>query len=250
MSLSEAGKTAHTGRVFIGVDTPGPDSMSIQELEGKKQLTWDGAMDKEFISRVRSKAQGMAKEIIAKAMQEAELIREKAHQEGVSQGLSEGERLLQEQLDNTAAGLGQVLESIRQQADTVWEARKADLIQLIHAAVETTLGVELAERRAEILELLLRQALDRLESDRFLTLRCAPEDTDLLDELLQKARQTNPKLLKWMVRPDSSMTAGVVVEAENAKVENGVDGRWEGVRVILDQLTLRQPDVAKPGGER
>lgn len=243
MSSSEAGKTAHTGRVFIGMDTPGPDTMSIQELEGKKQLTWDQAMDKEFISRVRSKAQSMAKEIIAKAMQEAEAIRAQAREEGVQQGLSQGEELLNEQLDNTAAGLGEVLESIRSQADTVWEARKADILELIRAAVETTLSVELAERRAEILELLLKQSLDRLESDRFLTLRCAPEDADLLDELLQKARRTNPKLLKWMVRPDPSMNAGVVVEAENAKVENGVDGRWEGVRVILDQLALRRPDA-------
>lgn len=245
MSLSDAANAAHTGRVFIGVDKPGPDTMSIQELEGKKQLSWDGAMDKEFISRVRSKAQVMAKEIIAKAMQEAEIIREQARQEGVAQGMSQGEQMLQEQLDATAAGLGQVLESISGQADVAWNARKADILQLIHAAVETTLGVELAERRAEILELLLRQALDRLESDRFLTLRCAPEDVDLLDELLQKARQTNPKLLKWMVRPDTTISAGVIVEAENAKVENGVDGRWEGVRVILDQLNLRLP--AKEG---
>lgn len=241
MSLSDAGNAKHTGRVFLGVETPGPDSMTIQELEGKKQLTWDGAMDEEFISRVRSKAQTMAKEIIAKAMQDAEVIRANAHQKGLEQGLNEGEQMLQEQLDNTALGLGQVLESISAQADTVWEARKTDLLQLIHAAVETTLGVEIAERRSEILELLLRQALDRLESDRFLTLRCAPEDTDLLDELLQKARQTNPKLLKWMVRPDASITAGVIVEAENAKVENGVDGRWEGVRIILEQMTLRRP---------
>lgn len=245
MSSSDPTPRKHTGRVFLGVDTPGPDRMSIQELEGKKRLTWDETMDEEFITRVRTKAQGMARDIIAKAMQEAESIREQARQEGMQLGMSQGEQLLQEQLDNTAAGLGQVLETIRAQSENVWQARKADILQLIHVAVQATLGVEIEQRRAEILELLLHQSLERLESDRFLTLRCAPEDADLLDELLQVARQTNPKLLKWMVRPDGSITSGVIVEAENAKVENDVDGRWDGVRTILDQLALRGP--AKEG---
>lgn len=242
MSLSDRQNAQQPGRVFLGVDTPGPDRMSIQELEGKKRLSWDEAMDQEFVTRVRAKAQSMAKDIITKAMQEAETLRKQARQEGLEQGLSQGEQMLQEQLENTATGLGQVLESIGSQADVVWEARKADFLDLIQSAIKTTLGIEMAQRRAEALEMLLQQALERLESDRFLTLRCAPEDADLLEELLQQARHTNPNLVKWMVKPDSSMEAGVVVEAENAKVENDVDGRWRGVQIILDQLALPLPD--------
>lgn len=241
MSLSDQKAARHSGRVFLGMDTPGPDRMSLQELEGKKQLSWDEAMDREFIDRVRGKAQGMAKEIIAKAMQEAETIREQARREGLEQGLSQGEQMLQEQLENTAAGLGEVLRSIGEQSEKVWETRKADFLELIQAAVKTSLGVELARQRSEILEVLLKQALDRLESDRFLTLRCSPDDAELMEELLQQARHSTPHLNQWVVRPDPTLEAGVIVEAENAKVENDVDGRWQGVQEILNQLDLPEP---------
>ena len=248
MSSSSATPQRHTGRVFLGVDTPGPDQMSIQELEGKKKLTWDGAMDEEFISRVRGKAQVMAKDIIAKAMLEAEDIHERARQEGFAQGIAQGDEMLRAQLEETALGLSQVLETIRAQTEEIWAVRRADMLQLIHVAVEKIVAVEIDERRAEILEQLLEEALDRLESDRFLTVRCAAEDAPVLEELLKKAQTTNPKLDKWLIKPDPRISAGVVLEAVNAKVENGVDGRWEGVREILDQLTLRRLGEKKSEG--
>lgn len=242
MSLSSQSRSNYTGRVILGTDSPGPNEMTIQEMEGKKRLVWDEAMDAEFMTRVRTKAQAKAKEVIAQAMEEARQIRISAQQAGISEGLAAGQQQLEEHLQNISVGLGQVIDTIQSQADVVWEARKADFVRLIRMAVERIVGIEMAERRTEMLEFLLEQAVARMESDRLFLIRTAPDDAEVIEDLLARVQAEHPKLTKWMVKPDASITAGVVIETTDAKVENTVDGRWEGVAAILDQLTVYGPD--------
>ncbi|WP_054651639.1 FliH/SctL family protein [Salidesulfovibrio brasiliensis] len=102
-----------------------------------------------------------------------------------------------------------------------------------------TLGIELEEHRVESLTALLNEAVDRLESQRELTVRCAPQDQELLDELLAQAQERNPGIKHWKVVPDASLEmGGVIVETGQSKVDNSVAARWEGVEPILDQLTV------------
>lgn len=233
----------HTGRVILGMDTPGPNEMTVQEMEGKKKLVWDDSMSDEFMTRVRTKAQLKAKEILEQAMEEAKQIRASAHEAGVSQGLSSGQQQLEEHLQNISTGLEQVIESIQSQADVVWEARRQDFVKLIRMAVEKVIGIEMAQQRVQMLDFLLDQSVARLESDRVFMIRTNPEDAETLDELLARVQAENPKLTKWIIKPDPSITAGVIIETSDAKVENTTDGRWEGVATILDQLTVYGPDA-------
>ena len=52
-----------TGKVLMGVGTPGPDEMTIQEIEGKRKLLWDDSINDEYLERVKNKAREAAKEI-------------------------------------------------------------------------------------------------------------------------------------------------------------------------------------------
>ncbi len=64
MSLSSQTSSGSnlTGKVVMGMSTPGPDEMSIQELEGKRQLLWDDSTNEEYLARVKEKAKEKAKE--------------------------------------------------------------------------------------------------------------------------------------------------------------------------------------------
>lgn len=246
MSLSNHTATlqepAYTGRVILGTESAGPSEMTVQEMEGKKRLIWDDTMSDEFMSRVRTKAQVKAKEILAQAMEEAKNIRTAAQEAGLAEGLASSQQQLEEHLHNISTGLGQVIETIQSQADVVWEARRADFVQLIRMAVEKVIGIEMAQRRLEMLDFILEQSVARLESNRVFMIRTNPEDAETMDDLLARAQAGNPKLTKWIIKPDPSITAGVIIETTDAKVENTTDGRWEGVSAILDQLTIYGPE--------
>lgn len=242
MSLS-SGEQKLSGRVFLGMDTPGPDEMTIQEMEGKKRLVWDNDTDVEYFDRVRQRAESMAKDIIAKAMKEAENLREQARQEGMQQGLNEG----QQQVDQYVAGLTSTMEQtmadLQQQGAAVWQSRQSDIVQLIRLAVDKTLAVEMEQSREESLTALLNEAMDQLESTREMVLACNPADRELLEVLLTNVQATNPSLSGWKLRTSEDITGGVRIETAEGMADNTWDTRWSGVMPILDQLTLRQdPD--------
>ena len=228
-----------SGRVIMGVGSPGPDETTIQQLEGKKDLSWNTATSEEYIGRVRAKAQAMARDIISQAMAEAERLKEQARQEGLEQGLAEG----QQQVDEFVAQLGQtatgVFDSVQRQGLNVWESRRGDFVTLIKLVVERTLACEMDQRRAEILESLLDESLERIELGRTLTVRVAPQDHELAETLLQSAQAANPGLARWKIRPDASVDpGGVILETDEGRVDNTLAARWTGVDDVLQRLTV------------
>ncbi|WP_018124823.1 FliH/SctL family protein [Desulfovibrio oxyclinae] len=240
-SADEPVRTRNSGRVIMGMDTPGPNEMSLQELEGKKRLMWDESIDEEYTARVRARAQAMAKDILAKAMQEAEQLKASAHEEGYNEGLAQA----QQQLDQHVSSIGQTfqatVESLNSQGRNLWSDRRDDILKLVKAAVAKTIQVELSEQRVESLTALLEEALSKLEEQRELTIRCAPQDQELLDELMRQAKERNPGIGHWQLRPDPALeNGGVVVETAQGRVDNTVDSRWAAVEPILEQMTLTQ----------
>ncbi len=243
MNLSKQQKhPQHTGRVLLGVDTPGPHEVSLLEMEGKKKLIWDKGMDIEFMTRVRGKAQQKAKELLTQAMEEATQLRQEAQEKGTAQGLAAGQKQLEEHLNNLSQSIAQATQDIQEQAEHIWAARKDDFIQLIQMSVKKTLGIEIEQRRQEILESLLKESLDKLETERAFTLHTAPQDVETLTELLAVAQKTNPKLASWNVKQDPSVSLGVILETTVSKVENTVDKRWQEVDSILSRLTVDSPE--------
>lgn len=230
-----------TGRVFLGADAPGgAETTTIQALEGKKRLVWDTGMGREYLERVREKAQSMARDILAKAMQEAEALREAARAEGLEQGLSQGQARIDAEIQAMAAVMQAVCAQIADQGRVVWQARRQDFVALIRLAVEKTLKVELSERRQEILESLLNESLERLETQRQITVRVTPEDAKLVDRLLKAIQADNPSLHQWRIVPDPSLAqGGVILETPDGKVDNSLPGRLAGVEDILDQMTVK-----------
>ncbi len=232
-----------TGRVIVGMDTPGPDEMSVQDIEGKKKLIWDTSVDDEYMTRVRSKAQAMAKDILAKAMQEAETLKQQARQEGYDEGIAEA----QQELDQHVVGISQTMEgllaSVAAQGGEVWNARRQDIVTLIRMAVNKALHVELNERREEVLGKLLDQAIERIETQRTLTLRVSPQDKELMDALLPQIQERNPAVKHWKVKADPSIEqGGAIIETDQGKVDNTVDARWKSVEPILEEMTVLSLD--------
>ncbi len=236
MSSSNLADTPFSGRVFLGVDTPGPNQTTVQEIEGKKRLLWDEAVNEEYLSRVRIKAQDKAKEIITQAMVNAEELRANGEQKGMIQGMQKARAKVEAQIEANAQSLARALTALAGQAKEVWKAREADMVSLVRLAVEKTLAVELSENRVKSLNALLSDALERIESQRRLILHVAPQDAEAITEMVERAKDKYPDLKHFRVMKDPGVDHGLIVEAEDAKVNNSLPARWAGVSEILDQL--------------
>ncbi|WP_319543365.1 FliH/SctL family protein [uncultured Pseudodesulfovibrio sp.] len=243
MSLS---KSAHansphlTGKVIIGMDSPGPDQVTIQELEGKRQLLWDDATNEEYLDRVKKKAMEAAKEIKVLAELEAEALRATARHEGYAEGLALAQEDINHHIQEVSTQGEALLAKLGAHGATLFEERRQDILNLIRLAVEKTLKVELDEKRMASLEALMREALERIESQRQLTIKCHPDDIVGLEEYLHTIQDRNPSLEYWSVKGDASIeSGGVVIEGAGGKVDNTIDTRWQSVEPIFDQLAAQ-----------
>jgi len=240
MSLSRphsATRGPLTGKVIIGMNTPGPDEMTIQELEGKRQLLWDESTNEEYLSKVRQRAQEKAKEIVMFAELEAEALRATARHEGYQEGLAQSQADVEQHTRAMSEEVEKLLTMLGAHGTEIFEARRRDVVALVRLAVEKTLRIEMSQNRRASLESLMREALERIESRRQLVIRCAQEDAADLDAFLKDIQARTPSLEQWTVKPDPALTdGGVVVEAAEAKVDNSVATRWKGVDALLDRL--------------
>ena len=242
MSLSKSGPSTLTGKVFMGLDTPGPDEMTLQEIEGKRKLIWDQTTDEEYLARVRQRAQAMAKEILISAQLEAEGLRAEASQKGYREGLDKSAAELQSHIQTMSNDVELMLCSLGSQGSTIWNDRRDDLLQLVHMTIARVLGVEMEQRRAEILEKLLTEGLELLESKREFTILCTERDKDTLEEMMVHIKERNPTLSVFKITVSPKVVdGGVIIETASGKVDNSIDTRMEGVMHILNHLTLANP---------
>ncbi|BCS87884.1 FliH/SctL family protein [Pseudodesulfovibrio sediminis] len=242
MSLSRFGTRNPnlTGKVVMGMTTPGPDEMTIQEIEGKRQIMWDDATNEEYLNRVKDKAKEAAKEIKLLAELEAEALRATAQREGYEAGLVQAQEELDQHVQALTSQTEDLLAKLGASGSSIFEARRQDIISLIRLAVEKTLKVELEEKRMASLEELMQEALDRIESQRQLDIRCHPADVEGLEAYLSTIQERTPSLQYWSVKGDASIeSGGVMVEAAGGKVDNTIDTRWNGVEPIFEQLAAQ-----------
>ncbi|MCM0753772.1 flagellar assembly protein FliH [Desulfovibrio aminophilus] len=140
--------------------------------------------------------------------------------------------------------LGNILQAVQTQETHIFESQRKDFARLILLAVRKAVGVELAERRKEILDALLRESLEKLESLRQITARVAPEDVEGMELLLNEAKAAFPRLDQWQVKGDAGIASGgVVLETRVGMVDNSLDARWAEVQAVLDRLAGAASDA-------
>ncbi|MBT8764284.1 hypothetical protein KFV02_10100 [Desulfohalobiaceae bacterium Ax17] len=234
--MSKSFSKPDSGKVIVGLQT-----RFLAELEARatdRSYLTPETEDK-FWERVKARAQEKAREIIARAMQEAQGIREQAREEGLKQGQAQAAREIEKVKQKLTDDFARVISQIEQEKCNIWQRFRQDLVLLTRAAVEKVLGLELEKNKEKVLENLLDQALELIESKEELVIRVNPDDTELLQGIMDKLRAKHPQLSLWQVKPDPQITqGGLVLENGKGMVDNTIEGRYAAVKKILDELSL------------
>lgn len=247
----------YSGRVLMGCDTPCSGFVTIQEVEGKRHRPrWDEATEQEYIDRCKQKAETLARDIIRQAMEkaqvEAQAIRDTARAEveqAVAEARANAEAEAQARLDAEVTAhvnaMGGLLAGIQGLGQEVWAARRSDFATLAKQFTRKALGVEMDQKREQILSRLMDEACSRLDAHREFTLKVHPQDFDLAKTLMDEIQASRPDLGQWRLAADASLTmGGVVLETPEMLADNALGNRVALLDPYLDQLALPE-DMAE-----
>ncbi|MDQ7031531.1 MAG: FliH/SctL family protein [Desulfonauticus sp.] len=238
MSLSNSERIPRTkARVIIGLQ-----ARELEELEGySNNLMSPEEIEKKILERATQKAEQKAKEILTKAIKEAEDIRNKAFQEGYAKGQAEAQKqviALKKDLENKWITFFRNLE---QEKKTILANYKQDLVLLVRKCVEKIVNFTLDKEYEKIIERLFTEALEFMQSKQELKIKVNPQDKELILEILNKTKEHYPELNMAQVKEEAQVEpGGVVVENGTGLVENQVQVRLKEIDKLLAQLSLEE----------
>ena len=239
MSLSSKPSTFRAGRIIIGLDAVGMESLS----SAPDEPLFTPENEKEYVERVKIKATAKARAIITTAMKEAEGLKKRALEQGYTQGMRQAQEVMDQERQGLACQLTDIAQKMKAEKKALWSIYRADIMVLLKASLEKTLATEMEENRIAILENLLTEALSQIDSRECITITCAADDKRFLNDLITRAKTTFPDLSKWVIKADEGMNqGGLKVESCNGMVDNSIASRYALIRDILDQINLEDSE--------
>ena len=222
------------GRIYIGTK----DS-ELYDVEAAKSRAWSPKDEEEYLHRVRDKAEGMARDIIALAEADATSLRLKAQEEGYAEGFKRANAELEELRSSMSETVQAVLSAIEGQCSSIFSAWREDLTALVRMAVEKGIGFVLEENRAKMLEALYVQAVQSLDNHRNILVRVNPEDEPVVADIINTTKERFSELVAWKVKADASVSpGGMTVESESSLADNRKESRRAALENILATLNL------------
>ncbi len=176
-------------------------------------------------------------------LDDAQHIKEGAHEEGFQAGLAQA----QEELQNFRAAMGSsvagVLRVIEGQTLHLFCAWRAELVDLLRVCVEKGTSIVLNEERKSVLEGMMLKAVRNLDQRRSVVLRVNPEDEPVVTDLIAAAKESNPELGQWDVSSDLTLQPGdIIAESSTGTVDSRLDLFREMVENIIQHLSLPETE--------
>lgn len=222
------------GRIFNGTK-----ESDLHEIEAAKSRTWSAEDEERYLTRVRTKAENMAKDILSQAETDSAAMRAAAQEEGYAEGIQRAEAELADLRNSMAETVNAVLGAIEGQCSSIFSAWREDLTDLVRLAVETGIGKVLEEDRASVLEGLYLQAVQSLEKHRVIVVKVNPEDEPVVADIINASKERFSELKNWSVKGDTSIApGGLIVESESSLADNTIESRKAAVQAVLATLTI------------
>lgn len=198
-------------------------------------LTWNTETEDHYMEQVRQRAQQMAKEILARALAEAEQIRARAEAEGFAAGQSKANALAQAETAKVCSFMDTIQAALVTEKERIYAEHKQSLFQILRLAFEKTLGVMLDDQREQVLGALFEEAVSQLQTRTCITVHVCREDLDLAKSLADQTREKRSDLPEIHICASAELApGGVRIESGDGLVDNSITARFEQVRAILD----------------
>ncbi len=223
-------------RLFIGQRvTTLEEEQQVQDMG----LAWNEENEKEYLNRVRRRAQEQANEILSEARTQAENIKAEAYQQGLQEGERKSQKQISKQKQELQTKFNSLFDSLQEEKQKLWSRYEQDILELLDLALEKAVTCTLEQEKKQILSNLLVESLQLLDNQQEILIRVHPKDNAMLEELLKEAQAQFPSLAEWRMETSKSLKPGdLILENRESRIDNSVSKRWSAVRQVLEQLAL------------
>lgn len=171
--------------------------------------------------------------------QEAEELKNKAHDEGFSLGMDQASQELKEFRADMGNELAMMMRKIEHEFERMVSFWRDDLCELTRVCVSSATTFVLDTQYKTIITNLVMQAVNLLEQREVIAFRVNPEDESLVQDLFRAAREKAPEIRQWIVTPDEMMDrGGLVAESGSGSVDLRRKNFQELVDSLLEHLAL------------
>ena len=178
--------------------------------------------------------------------EEADQIKNQAHDEGFQEGMDQAGAELKEFRADMGNELAQLLRAVESELGRITAFWRDDLAELTRVAVQAGTGFFLQKEHERILTGLVQQAVNLLEEREVVSLRVNPEDESLVSDMFRAAREKAPELKQWIVNGDESIErGGLVAESGSGSVDLRRQNFQELVNSIMEHLALPEREAEK-----
>lgn len=177
---------------------------------------------------ILNQATAMANDIISKAEQEAQAIRENAAEKGYNDGKAEYENLIAE------AKL--LKQNASDEYDNILNTAERDIIELVLKISAKILGDEVDIDRNRVVNI-VAQALKKCTFSDSVIIRVSPQDYELLNNSRDMLKAYVAGTEDIQIRSEATFENGkCIIETQFGSVEAGVDVQLEQIRNAFEQL--------------
>ena len=188
----------------------------------------------------------LANQEVAKAReirQDAELIREQAHEEGYQAGIAQANEELKVFRGEMGQGFATILQLVESQIGSITESWREELVLLVQTAITAATGWVLDNKHEAIMRTLVVEAVSLLEQRETITVRVNPQDEALVGDMFKAAKEKAPEIKQWIVTADENIECGGLI-AESGS--GSVDCRREHFKELVEGILVH---LALPEGE-
>lgn len=206
----------------------------VRQEEREKVTKETSEQVEQMLSEARREADG----IIRQAQEEAQDIRNQAYEDGKAQGLTEGQELAAQELQQQKSQFQQEMEQKRRELEEQALALEPQFADIVAALVEKITGV-LCQDKKEIIVYLIHQALNQLEKTKQITLRVSKEDMILVSSHKGEFKNCVSPDVEFDVVEDESLGASqCIIETDNKIIDCSLDVQLKNVQDQIKMLTI------------
>ncbi|MBW1712973.1 MAG: hypothetical protein JRJ59_07485 [Deltaproteobacteria bacterium] len=175
-------------------------------------------------------------EIVAKALAEAEAIKQKAQEEGRQAGYEAGREESLEAISQAVERIMAAAGQIESSRDRILAEVEAELVDLVVMAASKVVGHEI-KTNPQVVVSLVKTALKQVSQSRWVKIEVNPQDLKLIEEIRPQLLADNPDLGKVELGPNPEISpGGCLVMTESEEIEDTVEARLANLSQAMDRV--------------
>lgn len=217
---------------MVEKETTNSGELNIKPLTREVLTEFPERSEKDFGFSESLSPEEIYETIVSKAQEEAELIKQKAYEEGYQQGKQNAEEYFVQEYQQLLNTLTEILSSVESERRKFLEEITPQIVELALQVAEKVVSYQV-EVNSDIVFKIVQETLGEIVQTQQIIIRLNPDDLELVSqckEIIEKLDHVN------FVGDISVERGGCIVETQSHYIDNRISARLNRIREAFREL--------------